>query len=427
MRMAVFTDEYPARSTGGFERDMRALLAAGFDLDIFATGPLDPERWVDSTGLLDAGRGGRVLVHHLRRRELFHWAPALLFHQPARCLADTGTILPGVARSGPVSLTRTAAALPRAWVWAAQQADWYGHVLAYWGVHAGSCAYAFHRLQSRLTPFTLWLHDGVDVGRQPGLLRRTLRYADNVITCSEFDRENILRRFADLGFRLGRKLHVLHHGLDLAELPYDPEWRPEARILAVGRLAAGMGHEGLVRAAQLLSARGGEVTLEIVGDGSELGRLRALTADLGIAGRTHFRGRLSAEETRRAIAAATVLVDPSDAPEHGLPEVVPEAMALGTPVVACRVAGLPYALEDGCGVLVPPRDPEALIRAIGSLLSDPLARREVVERARRRVQERFDDRRSVALLVRLLRDTRRRTARVPAALAGVATAREVSA
>ena len=427
MRMAVFTDEYPARNATGFERDMRALLAAGFDLDIFAARPLDPDRWVDSTGLFDAGRGGRVLVHHLRPREFLHWAPALIFHRPGRCLADTGTILPGVATSGPVSLARTATALPRAWVWAAQQADWYGHVLAYWGVHAGSCAYAFHRLQSRLTPFTLWLHDGVDLCRRPGLLRRALRYADNVITCSEFNRENLLRRFADLAFRLGRKLHVLGHGLDLAELPYDPEWRPDARILAVGRLAAGMGHEGLVRATQLLSARGGEVTLQIVGDGPELGRLRGLAADLGIAGRTHFRGRLSAEETRRAIAVATVLVDPSDVPEHGLPDVVPEAMALGTPVVACRVAGMPYALEDGCGVLVPPGDPEALTRAIGSLLSDPPARREMVGRARRRVEERFDDRRSAALLVRLLRDTRRRTARVPAALAGAGTAREVSA
>ncbi|PYP42098.1 MAG: hypothetical protein DMD43_04150 [Gemmatimonadetes bacterium] len=298
--MAVFTDEYPARNATGFERDMRALLAAGFDLDIFAARPLDPDRWVDSTGLFDAGRGGRVLVHHLRPRELLHWAPALIFHRPGRCLADTGTILPGVATSGPVSLARTATALPRAWVWAAQQADWYGHVLAYWGVHAGSCAYAFHRLQSRLTPFTLWLHDGVDLRRRPGLLRRALRYADNVITCSEFNRENLLRRFADLAFRLGRKLHVLGHGLDLAELPYDPEWRPDARILAVGRLAAGMGHEGLVRATQLLSARGGEVTLQIVGDGPELGRLRGLAADLGIAGRTHFCGRLSAEETRRS-------------------------------------------------------------------------------------------------------------------------------
>ncbi len=406
---------------------MQSLLTAGFDLDIFATGPVDPERWTESTGLLDAGRGGRVLVHHVRRGELLHQAPARLLLRPERCLADAGALLPGAAQWGLVSLARTAFALPRAWVWAARQGDWYTHVLAYWGIHAGSCAYAFHRLQHRRAPFTLWLHDGVDLDRRLALLRRILPHADNVITGSEFSRENVLRRFAGQGPGLARKLHVLHRGLDLAGLPYDPDGRPEARILAVGPLTPAMGHEGLLRATQLLIARGADLTLEILGDGPERDRLRTLAAGLGIAERTRFLRPACAATARRAVADATLLVHPSDGAEPGLPDAVPEAMALGTPVVACRAAAMPYALEDGCGVLVPGRDPEALTGAIGALLADPAARRAIADRARRRVEERFDHRRNAALLVRLLRDTRRHTGAPPFTLAGAGAAREVSA
>jgi glycosyltransferase involved in cell wall biosynthesis len=426
MRIAVFVGEYPAQNATAFERDMRALLASGFDLDIFATAALDPERWADSTGLLDAGRGGRVLVHHLGAREVLHRAPALLLERPDLCLADAGAILPRAARFGPVTLARTGYVLPQAWAWAAQYRDRYSHVLAYWGALTGTCAYAFHRLQNRLTPLTLWLHAGTDLRERPVLLREMLLYADNVVTGGEFIRQSISRRFAGLAPRLARKLHVVHHGLELSRFPYAPDGRPEGRILAVGRLAAGMGHEYLLRATRLLRARGAAVTLEIVGDGPELDRLRFLAGELGIAGEARFPGQLPEEATRRLIAEATVLVHPTARAEHELPDVVPEAMALGTPVVASRVAELPYALEDGSGVLVPAGDPDRLTSAIGALLVDPALRREIADRARRRVEERFDHRRDAALLVRLLRETRRRAEPAPATV-GECRAREVHA
>ena len=84
-------------------------------------------------------------------------------------------------------------------------------------------------------------------------------------------------------------------------------------------------------------------------------------------------------------------------------------MALGTPVVASCVAGLPEALEGGCGVLVEPRDSSALAYGLSAmLLCHPAGRRALADRARARVEERFDARRNGAALAALLRNTRRK-------------------
>jgi glycosyltransferase involved in cell wall biosynthesis len=104
-------------------------------------------------------------------------------------------------------------------------------------------------------------------------------------------------------------------------------------------------------------------------------------------------------EVRRAMQQATVLVQPSSGLGDGLPNVIREAMALGTPVVASRIAGIPEALDDGrCGVLVPTRDATALADGIQRLLADPVMRRSYADRARRRTEELFDMQRNGAQL-----------------------------
>ena len=73
---------------------------------------------------------------------------------------------------------------------------------------------------------------------------------------------------------------------------------------------------------------------------------------------------------------ATLLVHPSIGLGDAVPTVIKEAMALGTPVVASAVAGIPELLDEGrCGVLTPPRDPVALSEAMERLLDAPRAAR----------------------------------------------------
>jgi glycosyltransferase involved in cell wall biosynthesis len=103
---------------------------------------------------------------------------------------------------------------------------------------------------------------------------------------------------------------------------------------------------------------------------------------------------------------ATILVHPSTGLGDGLPNVIREAMALGTPVIASRVAGIPEALDDGrCGVLVPPRNVAALAEAIDALRWDQQRRGELAERARRHTEDKFDMWRNGARLAEVLRTT----------------------
>ena len=133
-----------------------------------------------------------------------------------------------------------------------------------------------------------------------------------------------------------------------------------------------------------------------------------LFRSLGIADRVRFRGWLAFAEVRRAMSEATVLVHPSDGLGDGLPNVLREAMALGTPVIASRVAGIPEALDDGrCGLLVPPRDVAALAGALERLLGDATLRHTLARRARQRTEEKFDMWRNGAQLAEHLRAIRR--------------------
>ncbi|MEX2156262.1 MAG: glycosyltransferase [Gemmatimonadales bacterium] len=405
MKLAVFTSKYPARIATFFERDMRALLETGLEIDVFAISPLEASAWSHSLDLLGPEHLPRERVHHLTVGAALDRARPTLRRSFGPAARDALALLRSAARYGPVRLAKTAYLLPKAWAWAAESAQ-YDHVLAYWGNYAGTCAYAFHRLAAPSVPFSIWLHAGTDLYRAPVFMREKLRYADNIITCCEFNQGYIRREFADVP-DLESKLHLCHHGLNLADFPHTLDGRAPNRLLAVGRLAQRKGFDYLVRAAQVLKTRGVDVVVEFVGDGELRPELQALAVELGVADRVEFSGWQPFSGVRAAMNRTTILVHPSDGLGDGLPNVVREAMALGAPVVASDIAGIPDALRDGCGILVPPKDPVALATALERLLSDPAEQRAIAVRARRRTEAKYDLWQNGARLAHLLKSTRR--------------------
>ena len=408
MRLAVFTSQYPTRVASFFERDMRALCEAGVEIEVFAAHPHDDELWQYSLDILTAEQLPRDHVRHITLRDSLRPALRSAAHRPLDAVLDAGRVLGAAARYGPIPLAKTAYVLPKALAWADGHAHRFDHVLAYWGNYAGSCAWAFHRQIERDIPFSIWLHAGTDLYRSPVFLRQKLAYADNIITCCEFNRDFIRREFTGTESAAGGRIHVCHHGLDLVAFPWQPEGRATNRVIAVGRLAAHKGFRYLVEAVHALRTRGIDLTLEFVGDGPERPALAALAGGLGMGDHVRFAGWVPFPAARRAMAEATLLVHPSDGLGDGLPNVVREAMALGTPVIASDVAGIPDALGDGRGLLVPPCDTAALASAIERLLQDRAARHTMARRARRHVEEHFDLWNNGAALATLLRQTRRR-------------------
>jgi glycosyltransferase involved in cell wall biosynthesis len=98
---------------------------------------------------------------------------------------------------------------------------------------------------------------------------------------------------------------------------------------------------------------------------------------------------LGQEEIPARLRAATIFVLPSFA--EGVPVVAMEAMAVGTPVVTTRIAGIPELIEDGVsGLLVTPGRLDELVGAIERLLDDDALRGGIVAAARRQVAQHFD-------------------------------------
>lgn len=418
MKLAVFTSRYPAQVGTFFERDMRSLLEAGVEIDIFSIAPLNASLWKHSLDLLGPQHLSRDRVHHLPLRAT---GSGLSWLRDATARRDARAILASARHFGAGPSAKTAYALLKGWTWAREYRNaGYDHVLAYWGNYAGTCAYAFHRLATPDVPFSLWLHAGTDLYFRRVFMREKLMYADNIITCCDFNVQYIAREFGDLAPALAGKIHVSHHGLDLSTLEFQPSAkRPAGRVLAVGRFARSKGYEYLLRAAALARSRGVDVEIELVGQGPEARNLETLAAELGLTEHVRFRGWLPFDEVRKVMSEATIFAHPSNGIGDGLPNVIREAMAVGTPVIASEVAGIPDALRDGCGVLVPPRDVEALARAITDLLADPARRAGIAQRARERVERHYDLWRNGRRLAGLLRSTRRQA---PAPLAARASA-----
>jgi glycosyltransferase involved in cell wall biosynthesis len=245
----------------------------------------------------------------------------------------------------------------------------------------------------------MFLHAGTDLYRDQVYLEQKLMAADNIIVVCDFNRRYIQSKYPDTYARVAKKILVHHLGLDLAECAFDPGPRNAGRLVCVGRLDRRKGFDEAIRALARLRDRGNEVTLELVGDGQERRRLSSLALKLGVAANVQFAGWQTAEGTSMAIRRACMLVHPSNGLGDAVPTVIKESMALGTPVVATDVAGIPELLDSGrCGFLVQPRDPVALAEAIEGLLRSPTRSSAMSQAARKFAEKMFDINRNGRLL-----------------------------
>ena len=112
-----------------------------------------------------------------------------------------------------------------------------------------------------------------------------------------------------------------------------------------------------------------DVTLAVAGDGPERASLERTAHDLGLDGRVSFLGAVPRDRVLRLFRAADASVLPSA--WENFPHTVVEALAVGCPVIATAVGGVPEVVRDGeNGLLVPPGDPAALAEAIERFFAD---------------------------------------------------------
>jgi glycosyltransferase involved in cell wall biosynthesis len=141
-------------------------------------------------------------------------------------------------------------------------------------------------------------------------------------------------------------------------------------LATVGRLSPQKGQLVLLDALAILAREGVAFRMTIAGDGPLRSQLERRIRELGLEKQVELAGSLSNSDVRALIRDARALVLPSFA--EGLPVVLMEAFALGKPVIATYVAGIPELVTDQtCGWLVPAGSVDSLVNAIKQCLKTP--------------------------------------------------------
>jgi glycosyltransferase involved in cell wall biosynthesis len=229
--------------------------------------------------------------------------------------------------------------------------------------------------------------DSVDHAR----MRRMLRGASCVVTVSDYNLEHLRATYgAD-----AENVRRIYNGLHLSQFPFTSPARREPRIVGVGRLVEKKGFSDLIDACAILHKHGRDFSCEIIGDGPLAGDLARQIRKLGLEDRVTLPGPLPQGRVIEAVSSASVLAAPciigADGNRDGLPTVLLEAMALGTPCVSTDVTGITEAIRNSdTGKIVPQRDAQSLADSCDVLLRDRAERERLAHAARALVERSFD-------------------------------------
>lgn len=278
------------------------------------------------------------------------------------------------------------------------------HVHCHFANHPALAGFLVHRLTG--IPYSFTAH-GSDLHVDRTMLARKVREAAFVVAISDYNRDLILE---ECGAQVAPAVRVVHCGVDTAVFSPPAERRSTGalRIVCVGTLHEVKGQTYLVEAVAALARTGIRVECELVGDGPDRKRLERRIAELSLEGTVRLAGSLPRPEVVRRVREADVIVAPSvptaAGKREGIPVVLMEGLACGVPAVASRISGIPELVVDGeTGLLVPPRDVDALAAALRRLAADPKLRDRLGRAGRARVVEQFDQERSAAALAGLFR------------------------
>lgn len=391
--IAYLTNCYPKISHTFIRNEIAALERLGFDILRITIRPA-PEALVDRDDIAEAARTWTLLRGGAAR--LILAAAARAIRRPVRF----GAVLFDTLRHRPAGWLRSLAYFAEACaLLQIARARGIGHVHVHFGTNPATVAL----IASRLGPlsFSMTVHGPDEFDAPVALdLRGKIAAARFVVAVSSFGRSQLMRWSAPGDWS---KLHVVRCGVtDRFQVSpsADVAGLRSSRLVCVARLSAQKGLPLLIEAAAIL-AHTDAFCLRIVGDGELRPEIEAAIKARGLTGKVQLVGWASVEEVRRELLAARALVLPSFA--EGLPVVLMEALALGRPVIATAIAGIPELVDAQTGWLVPAGSVDALVEAMRSALHSNVAALDAMAtEGRARVRRAHDVDRNAGRLATLL-------------------------
>lgn len=282
------------------------------------------------------------------------------------------------------------------------------HLHAHFGTQATTVA----RLAAYFAeiPYTFTAHakDIFHESVQHQDLQRKLSDASATVTISDYNLTYLQTHYGAAADRVQR----IYNGLDLNRFPYQlpqaTEGQEEMRIVSVGRLIEKKGFADLITACNVLALRGCRFTCQIIGTGSLEFELQQQIEQLDLLDRVMLVNARPQKEVIEMVQNATLFVAPYvvgiDGNRDGLPTVLLEAMALGTPCISTDVTGVPEVVRHlETGWIVPQHNPAALADAIEHLFTNLDQRIQFSKQARHLIETEFDIHRNAANLRTLFR------------------------
>ncbi len=274
------------------------------------------------------------------------------------------------------------------------------HLHAHFGTRATTVARLAAQLSGISYSFTAHAKDIYYPYEESTELEDKLRDAFQTVTVSDYNLRWLRERYGDNAASTTR----LYNGIDLQKFTFTaPDTAQETEILAVGRLVEKKGFCYLVDAIRLLRDAGHPLRCRIIGDGPLRPALETQIKAAQLEDCITLAGFLPQREIIAAMRHATLIVAPcvisEEGDRDGLPTVLLEAMALGTPVISTAVAGIPELVIDGeTGRCVAPQNAQVLSEAIAGLATNHALRSQFSQTARALIEREFDIDRNAARL-----------------------------
>jgi glycosyltransferase involved in cell wall biosynthesis len=270
-------------------------------------------------------------------------------------------------------------------------------------VHFGNAASTVAMIAARAFPFTfsITIHgpdEFYEVERHA--LRQKTENAAFVVCIGHFARSQVMKVSSPSKWS---GYHVLPLGVDPEEFGPAPVPRAGSgcELVCVGRLTPAKGQMILLRALKILVQEGRTFQCRFIGDGPDRKVLTEFAAAELPPSCITFQGATNPDRVVGFLREASLFVLPSFA--EGVPVALMEAMAMEVPCISTVVAGIPELIRNGIdGILVPPSDEIELAAAIRRLMDDENLRRRLGAAGRARVIERYNLRKNVRELARVL-------------------------
>ena len=379
VKVAYVLKMYPRFSETFIINEILAHEAAGLDVEIFSLRPPNDGRFHEALASV------RASVSYLPATGLKlsrFWAD---IEQSSREFPRLWTVLASATREEPRDIHQALLLAQAA------KANGITHLHAHFGSVATTVARVAAHIAELPFSFTAHAKDIFHEDVDSDDLRVKLGNAATTVTVSNYNLKYLQSTYGEAAHNVRR----IYNGMDLHRFSYaEPGNRP-AEIITVGRLVEKKGFCDLIAACALLAETGREFHCTIVGKGPLEQQLLQQVRDLGLTQQVQLLGPRPQGEVARLVQSAAVFAAPcvvgSDGNRDGLPTVLLESMALGTPCIATDVTGIPEVLRnEETGLMIPQHDPQSLATALERLLDDTPLCIHLAGNARRLIESDFD-------------------------------------